>query len=225
MVPAKVNGFLLLSKYNLHIMKNSGTLYVIAAPSGGGKTSLVNALLESQRNLKVSVSHTTRPQRPGEEEGVNYHFVNRNTFDTMVLQGKFIEHAFVHNQYYGTSKDWLEQQLNQGVDVILEIDWQGARQMRKQFPECISIFILPPSRAVLQARLHQRQQDDAVIIAERLAVASSEIAHCDEFDYIVVNDVFAEALRDLEAIVQAHSLRRELQLRKHSKLLADLVQS
>lgn len=206
-------------------MKNSGTLYIVAAPSGGGKTSLVNALLESKRNLKVSVSYTTRLQRPGEEEGVNYHFVDRKTFDAMVAQGKFLEHAFVHGQYYGTSKDWLEQQLNHGIDVILEIDWQGARQIRQQFPQCISIFILPPSRAVLQTRLHKRQQDDAVVIAERLAVASSEIAHCNEFDYVIVNDVFAEALQDLEAIVHAQALRREAQIRKYSKLLADLTQS
>ena len=206
-------------------MKNPGTLYIVAAPSGGGKTSLVNALLQAMNNLKVSVSHTTRPQRPGEEEGVNYHFIDRQTFDAMVQQDKFIEHALVHGHYYGTSKQWLEQQLQQGVDVILEIDWQGARQVRQQFSRCVSIFILPPSRAVLQTRLHKRQQDDAAVIAQRLAVASSEIAHCDEFDYIVVNDVFAEAVRDLEAIVHSERLRQASQMQKHGKLLAELTQS
>lgn len=203
-----------------------GTIYVIAAPSGGGKTSLVNALLGVMDNIKVSVSYTTRAQRPGEQNDLNYHFVDHETFQQMSSQGVFLEQALVHGHYYGTSRHWVEEQLAAGIDVILEIDWQGARQIRLFYPQqSTSIFILPPSLAILASRLTARRQDAEHVIEQRLAMAGSEMAHCDEFDYWVVNDVFEHALLDLQAIIRANRLRRPVQSIRHARLLAELLSS
>ncbi len=196
-----------------------GTLYVIAAPSGGGKTSLVNAVLQADSHIEVSVSHTTRPKRPGEVDGKDYHFVTEEAFLDLVNQGKFVEYATVFKHYYGTSRDWLTQKLESGMDVVLEIDWQGARQIESKL-SCVSIFILPPSRQVLEARLQSRGQDSPEVIQRRMAEASQEIAHYHEFDYIVVNDHFEEALADMQAIIRAR--RRRLNAQRIA--VADLIQ-
>ena len=200
-----------------------GTLYIIAAPSGAGKTSLVKALLESISGIEVSVSYTTRPARPGEQDGINYHFVDLQTFQGMVARGAFLEHAEVFGNHYGTARANIQERLQQGVDVVLEIDWQGARQVRRALPEAVGIFILPPSRQVLEERLQSRGQDSPEIIARRMRDAVNEISHYDEFEYLVVNDRFDDALADLRSIVQARRLRREAQLPKLDDLLAELV--
>ncbi|MGB6977179.1 MAG: guanylate kinase [Gammaproteobacteria bacterium] len=201
-------------------MSYSSTLFVIAAPSGTGKTTLVKALVESMANITVSVSHTTRPIRPGEQDGINYHFISPTEFAKLVTDDVFLEHALVHGNHYGTSRAWVESQLKKGMDVILEIDWQGAQQIRKVFPDAASIFILPPSPAALEMRLKQRRQDHQKTIAQRLAAASSEIAHCAEFDYLVVNDVFSDALQDLRAIIQAQRLKQPRQALLQASILA-----
>lgn len=206
-------------------MQTMGTLYVVAAPSGCGKTSLVNALLESMDRILVSISHTTRPMRPLEKNAVNYYFVSHAEFDDMVKEGVFFEHALVYGHQYGTSRLWVEQQLRQNQDVILEIDWQGAQQIRLIFPHCVTIFILPPSQESLRARLEARQQDPAEVIEQRMAVAISEMKHYREFDYLVINDVFTEALADLKAIIQANRLREVRQATMHEDLLAKLVEN
>ncbi len=205
-------------------MQNAGTLYVVAAPSGAGKTSLVNALLESMDHLLVSISHTTRPMRPGEKDGVNYYFVSHAEFDKMVKAAVFLEHALVYGHQYGTSRLWVEQQLRQNNDVILEIDWQGAQQIRLIFPHCITIFILPPTQDSLRARLEARQQDPAGVIEQRMAAAISEMTHYREFDYLIINDVFAQALEDLKAIIRANRLREARQASVQHEILAKLVQ-
>ena len=164
-----------------------GTLYIVSAPSGAGKTSLVKALTDADSNVLVSVSHTTRDMRPGEEDGVNYNFVSVDDFKALIAQDAFLEHAEVFGNFYGTSRLWLEEQLSQGIDIILEIDWQGARQVRDLMPEAVGIFILPPSRAALQQRLDNRGQDSAEIIAGRMAEAVSEMSHFDEYDYVIVD--------------------------------------
>lgn len=202
-----------------------GTLYVIAAPSGAGKTSLVDALVKSLDNIKISVSYTTRPKRPLEEEGLNYHFVSAVEFEKMIAAHQFLEHANVFGNHYGTGKAWVEQQLQAGFDVILEIDWQGAQQIRKLFPRCVGIFILPPSLAILRQRLEVRNQDSEAVINERLAEAKTEMSHYAEFDYLLFNDVFAEALADLQVIVQAQRLRQPLQAQRHTMLLEGLLNS
>lgn len=206
-------------------MQTPGTLYVIAAPSGTGKTSLVDSLVQKMTDLKLSISYTTRPQRAKEQDGVHYWFVNQAEFEAMIAKGVFLEYARVFglDNYYGTSRDWVEQQLQQGQDVILEIDWQGARQIRSLFPEAVTIFILPPSLELLQQRLQSRNQDDADIIAKRLAAAGSELSHYDEFDYIVINDVFEKALNDLEAIIRATRLSKKKQIPHYEHLLRDLL--
>jgi guanylate kinase len=201
-------------------MSYPSTLFVIAAPSGTGKTSLVKALIGSMADITVSVSHTTRPIRPGEQEGVNYHFISPAEFTQLVTEGVFLEHAIVHGNYYGTSREWVETQLRKGTDVILEIDWQGAQQIRKVFPSAISIFILPPSPTALEMRLQERRQDQQKTIGQRLAAASGEIAHYAEFDYLIVNDLFSKALEDLQAIVQAQRLKQPRQALQHASLLA-----
>jgi guanylate kinase len=201
-------------------MSYSSTLFVIAAPSGTGKTSLVKALVESMTNITVSVSHTTRPMRPGEKEEINYHFISPPEFTELVTKEVFLEHAWVHGNHYGTSRAWVESQLKQNHDVILEIDWQGAQQIRKTFLGSTSIFILPPSPAALEMRLQQRRQDQQKTIAQRLAAASSEIAHFGEFDYLIVNDVFSEALEDLQAIVRTQRLKQSRQVLRQASLLA-----
>lgn len=201
----------------------SGTLYIVAAPSGAGKSSLVNALLERERDIVLSISHTTRPPRPGDVDGGHYHFVNRGVFERLIAADAFLEHAEVFGNLYGTSRRAVEPLLEQGRDVLLEIDWQGARQVREVMPDCVSIFILPPSREELERRLRTRAADSAITIARRLAESRDEIAHVEDFDYVVVNDQFADALGDLRSIVTTRRLRREAQTRRHAALIADLL--
>lgn len=203
----------------------TGCLITIAAASGSGKTSLVTALTASIPNLQVSISHTTRPMRQGETQGNHYFFVSKQQFLNMIGSNEFLEHAEVFGHYYGTSKSWVEQKLREGVDVILEIDWQGAAQIRKLFPQSMSIFILPPSITVLKERLLRRKQDPIEIIERRLAVANKEISHCTEFDYLIINDDFDHALSDLKAIITAKRLEASIQMKRHSKLLEDLLQN
>jgi len=203
-------------------MNAKGTLYIVSAPSGGGKTSLVNALLANLGNLTVSISHTTRAPRVGEIEGKNYFFVDEATFLQHQNAGVFLEHAKVFNNWYGTSKTWVMTELAKGTDVILEIDWQGARNVKAQM-DCVSIFILPPSREVLQKRLVNRSQDSEQIIEARMKQASDEISHYPEYDYIVVNDDFDVALADLMAIINANRLLSPKQEMRHQELLASLV--
>jgi len=202
---------------------NKGILYLIAAPSGAGKTSLVKALLEKTQNLRVSVSHTTRPARAGEEDGVNYHFVSKNEFEQMLSDEIFLEHAQVFDNYYGTSIKWVTEQLNTGINVILEIDWQGVQQVRRLKPDTVSIFILPPSRATLEQRLRDRGTDSEAVIAKRLRGAVEEMSHYIEFDYLVVNDDFNQALKDLQAILQSQGLKQAVQAVKLDGLLNDLL--
>jgi guanylate kinase len=199
-----------------------GTLFIISAPSGGGKTTLVNALLQRLNNLKVSISHTTRAPRSGEQDGKNYFFVDEQKFLDLQGKGIFLETAKVFNHWYGTSKTWVMQELHQGVDVILEIDWQGAQRMKEQM-DCVSIFILPPSREILQTRLQARQQDSAEVIALRMNKASQEISHYTEYDYVVVNDNFEDACEDLVSIVRAQRVKTPIQKRRYEKLLASLI--
>ena len=201
-----------------------GSLFIVAAPSGAGKTSLIKSLLESMSGITVSVSHTTRLPRPGEQNGEHYHFVDVSTFIEMQSQGQFLEHAKVFDNYYGTSQTALENTLNQGLDVILEIDWQGARQVRSLFADCQSIFILPPSRQVLLERLTQRGQDDQAVINRRMQDAVNEISHYDEFDFIVINDDFNVALQQLTAIIVASRLTLQRQRILNQSLLLDLLQ-
>jgi len=199
-----------------------GTLYVISAPSGAGKTSLVAQMLRSDEKLGVSVSHTTRAMREGEQDGVNYHFVSRNEFEAMIARGDFLEHADVFGNYYGTSHVWVRETLARGQDVILEIDWQGASQVRRLIRECVSIFIVPPSPEVLRERLVGRGTDAPEVVERRLAEAEEECRHAAEFDFLVVNDDFDVALADLLAIVRAQRLRMVVQQPRHQKLLAGL---
>ena len=198
-----------------------GTLFIISAPSGAGKTSLVAELLDRLDNIQVSISHTTRSSRSGETDGLDYHFVSHQQFKTMVKQQQFVEHAKVHSNYYGTSEDWLQNSLNKGVDVILEIDWQGAEQVRKKFPSSKSIFILPPSKQALLERLKGRGQDTDTVIQQRIAAAKEEMSHYNEADYLVINDQFEFACRQLQYIVQA--TRCEINSQGHEKLLIDLL--
>lgn len=202
---------------------SKGTLYTISAPSGAGKTSLVKALVDNTDNLTVSISHTTRQPRPGEKNGVNYHFVAENEFLQMLANKLFLEHAKVFNHYYGTSQQWLIEQLNAGIDVILEIDWQGAQQVCQLQPETVSIFILPPSRKVLEQRLRKRGKDSYDVIAHRLQGATREISHHTEFDYLIVNDDFSTALQDLQSIIHSHRLKQPVQAPKLEKLLNNLL--
>ena len=204
-------------------MKRRGILYTVSAPSGAGKTSLVKALLDQCPELQVSVSHTTRAQRPGEINGVNYHFIDRAEFTSMIDRGEFLELAEVFGNLYGTSQRWVEETLIAGRDVILEIDWQGAQQIRRLMPDSISIFILPPSLKALQERLQGRGQDDSVVIEKRMAQAHDEIAHYTEADYLVVNDVFDKALADPTAIIRAQTLQLKYQLGNLQRLLSDLL--
>ncbi|MDV3504088.1 guanylate kinase [Marinobacter sp. M-5] len=199
-----------------------GTLYVISAPSGAGKTSLVAGMLRNDGRLGVSVSHTTRPMREGEQHGVNYHFVSRDEFEAMIGRGDFLEHADVFGNYYGTSQVWVRETLATGQDVILEIDWQGAEQVRRLIPECVGIFIVPPSAEVLRERLTGRGTDAPEVVERRLAEATDECSHAVEFDYLVVNDNFDVALADLLAIVRGQRLRMTAQQARHAVLLSRL---
>lgn len=202
-----------------------GTLFVISAPSGAGKTSLVSEMLRQDSRLGVSVSHTTRPMREGEQDGVNYHFVRRDEFEAMIGRGDFLEHADVFGNYYGTSQVWVRETLAKGQDVILEIDWQGAEQVRRLLPECLSIFIVPPSAEVLRQRLVGRGTDAPDVVERRLSEAEEECRHAVEFDYLVVNDDFDDALADLLAIVRSRRLTMTVQQARHSRLLAGLAGS
>ena len=200
-----------------------GQLYIIAAPSGAGKTSLVKALHEHLNGVAVSVSHTTRQSRPGEEDGLHYHFVDHARFEHMVAAGEFLEHARVFDNFYGTARSSVESGLAAGLDVILEIDWQGAQQVRTAFPDALSIFILPPAREVLESRLRGRGQDDDQIIARRMRDAVTEMQHYAEFDFLVINDVFEEALRELACIFRANRSRKERASARHARLIKDLL--
>lgn len=204
-------------------MSSTGTLFTVSAPSGAGKTSLVNALIRHNRELRVSVSHTTRPRRPGETDGVDYHFVDGETFQAMLGRTEFLEHAQVFGNLYGTSQKWVEQQLREGIDVILEIDWQGAQQVKQLMPLTQAIFILPPSRATLKQRLTARGQDDNAIIAARMAEAVEEMSHYVEGDYLVVNQDFDTALAELQAIISCQRLRTSRQQVELAQLLQDLL--
>lgn len=201
----------------------SGTLYIVSAPSGAGKTSLVKALLEDTRDITVSVSHTTRTQRPGEQDGVNYHFISHHQFEQRIHENEFLEHAEVFGNYYGTSQQWVNDTLTKGHDVILEIDWQGAQQIRRKIPETMGIFILPPSKAALLNRLQSRAQDKATEISKRLALASEEMAHYIEYDYVIVNDDFDIALSQLKSIIIARRLLTPSQTQRHQALIEDLL--
>lgn len=201
----------------------SGTLFVVSAASGTGKTSLVKALLDVKDGIGVSVSHTTRPMRPGEEDGVNYHFTSRDDFQRMIEAGDFLEYAEVFGNLYGTSRPWVDAQLKSDLDVILEIDWQGAQQVRRLMPDAVSLFILPPSLTVLEQRLRGRGTDAEEVIAHRLREAQGDISHYAEFDYLVINDDFNAALADLKAIVRAARLSHRSQTARHEHLLTRLI--
>ena len=205
-------------------------LFIVAAPSGCGKTSLVESLINNTTNLRVSISHTTRKPRAGEVNGTNYHFVSVAEFQKMVSDDAFIEHAEVFENFYGTSKKLINDNLNKNIDVILEIDWQGARQVKQNLPSAISIFILPPSKEALELRLKNRAQDDELIIKKRMLDAENQMSHYSEFDYLVINDNFNAALADLESIISSSNnlskrahLSLEEQSIKHKKLLKKLI--
>jgi guanylate kinase len=207
-----------------------GNLFILAAPSGAGKSSLIKALLTKHQStnihdnaMQVSVSHTTRAPRPGETEGVDYHFVGREEFQTLIAQEAFFEWAEVFGNFYGTSKTVIELTLRQGIDVFLDIDWQGARQVKAQIPDTATIFVAPPSKLELQRRLTERGQDSTSVIAERMTKAIAEISHYHEFDFIVVNDDFDAALSELDAIVIGRRLRKEKQVIRHQSLFNDLL--
>ena len=205
-------------------------LFIIAAPSGCGKTSLVKALLESLSNLSVSVSHTTRKPRKAEIDGENYHFVSKERFGEMISNNDFVEHAEVFGNLYGTARSNIKEKLDANIDIILEIDWQGARQVRENMPDSISIFILPPSKNVLLQRLTDRAQDDDETISERMKNSESEMSHYDEFEYLVINDQFDSALNDLKSIIQDCSNNKkniefslENQISRHRYLFKELI--
>jgi guanylate kinase len=202
----------------------SGTLYIVAAPSGAGKTSLTRALLACESDIELSVSYTSRAPRPGEVDGVHYHFVARAEFEAMIARGEFFEHAVVHGDLKGTGRAEVARALAQGRDVLLEIDWQGARQVRERMPACVSVFILPPSREELERRLRTRASDSEEVIRRRLADARRDLEHATEFDYILVNDDFTVALGELCAIVEGHRKGHDLPKQRHPELLAELLQ-
>ncbi len=201
----------------------SGTLYIVSAPSGAGKTSLLSQLVKRDSSVRISVSHTTRKPREGEENGVHYHFVSHEAFQQQVADGAFIESAEVFGNYYGTSENALREQLAAGFDVILEIDWQGARQVRQRFAEAVSVFVLPPSVAALRERLGNRGQDSDDIIDGRMQQAVSEMSHYPEYDYIVFNDVFDEALLELQAIFTAGRLKAAVAVKNNADKLQALL--
>ena len=200
-----------------------GTLYIVAAPSGAGKSSIVNACLARDPNICLSISFTSRAPRPGERHAEHYHFVSADEFERMVAAGDFFEHARVHGDWKGTARQSVEPQLAAGKDVLLEIDWQGARQVRRQVPDAVSVFILPPSREALQQRMRARAQDSEAVIAQRLAAAREEMSHYTEFDYVIVNEVFSTAVDEMCAIFTASRLRREPQVARHAGLISALL--
>lgn len=200
-----------------------GTLYIVAAPSGAGKTTLVKRLVETTPGVAVSISHTTRPPRPGERDGEHYHFISLVAFEAMIAENAFLEHAQVFGNHYGTNRAAVQAQLASDQDVILEIDWQGARQIRELMPDSLSIFILPPSREALRQRLAGRGQDSAEVIERRMAAALDDLSHYAEFDYLVINDDFATALNALRAILIARRQRRNVQMERQRELLQRLL--
>lgn len=205
-------------------MSSRGTLYTVSAPSGAGKTSLVKALIEAMSGVLVSVSHTTRAMRPGEVDGINYHFVDHDRFKAMLEVDSFLEHAEVFGNWYGTSQIWVEQTLAQGLDVILEIDWQGAQQVKRLLPETVGITIVPPSQQALAERLFGRGQDNDDVIASRMQEAVAEMSHYVEADFVIINDDFSTALDDFVTVVKAQRLTLNNQQLRHLKLLQDLLQ-
>ncbi len=200
-----------------------GTLFIVAAPSGAGKSSIVNACLARDRNISLSISFTSRPPRPGERHAEHYHFVDDAEFQRMIEAGDFFEHARVHGDWKGTARQSVEPQLAAGRDVLLEIDWQGARQVRAAVPDAVGVFILPPSRAALDQRMRKRGQDSEEVMARRLAAAREEMSHFDEFDYVIVNEDFDTAVDEMCAVFTASRLRREAQARRHGDLIAALL--
>ena len=200
-----------------------GRLIVISAPSGGGKTSLIEKLIANNKRLLKSVSYTTRPMRPGEVNGANYNFVEKNEFQELLDRNLFLEHAEVYGYHYGTSKLWVENQLAKGVDIILDIDWQGARNIKKIFPKCINVYLLPPSIKELKSRLENRGQDTPEVIQKRIKMAKDDISHYDEFDYVIVNDSFDAALHDMQAVLDSLRLKIDIQKIKQAKLLQQLL--
>ena len=200
-----------------------GTLYIVAAPSGAGKSSIVNACLARDAKIALSISFTSRPPRPGERHAEHYHFIAKEQFQAMIDAGEFFEHALVHGDWKGTARQSVEPQLAAGMDVLLEIDWQGARQVREQVPDAVSIFILPPSRAALEERMRKRGQDSEAVMAQRLAAAREEMSHYGEFDYVIVNEHFGTAVDDMCAIFRASRLRKDAQVARHARLITALL--
>lgn len=200
-----------------------GTLFIVSAPSGAGKTSLVRALLESASGVTVSISYTTRHRRPGETDGVDYYFVDRARFRAMIEADEFLEYAEVFGNYYGTARSTVDQALARGDDMLLEIDWQGARQVREHGAACVGIFILPPSWSVLEQRLRARGQDDEAVISQRMSEAVNEMSHYGEYDYLLVNDDFQCALADLQSIIRARRLGTTAQAQRYQTLLHALL--
>jgi len=202
---------------------NDSRLYVVAAPSGGGKTSLISALLKKDERVQLSVSYTTRPPRPGELDSVHYHFVDEDSFQTLIDRKAFLEYASVFDYHYGTSREVVEQQLAAGFDVILDIDWQGARQIRNSFPSSRSIFVIPPSLDVLRQRLIERGQDNDTVVQRRMRDAQAEISHWDEFDFLIINDKFDEALGELHSIIRSGQPRQPYDQKQNGEILAELL--
>lgn len=202
---------------------NQGKLFIVCAPSGAGKTSLVRALLEKDTQVMLSISYTTRAMRPGEADGRDYHFVSREQFIAMLERSEFVESAEVYGNLYGTSQIWLNEAMQQGSDIILEIDWQGAAAVRKIFPDAVGLFILPPSLEALKTRLRGRGQDSEEVIERRLAAAREDISHLNEFDYVIINNEFDIALADLQAIFRAERLRLARQTARHRNLISELI--
>tara|TARA_R110000868_G_scaffold147070_1_gene368229 strand:+ start:1747 stop:2373 length:627 start_codon:yes stop_codon:yes gene_type:complete len=200
-----------------------GRLVVISAPSGGGKTSLIKELIAKNKRLVKSISYTTRQMRPGEVTGVNYNFVSDSEFKELLDRNLFLEHAKVYDHRYGTSKLWVENQLAKGVDVILDLDWQGARSIKHIFPKCVNVYLLPPSIKELKARLENRGQDSQEIIQKRIKMAKDDISHYNEFDYVIVNDSFDKAIHDMQAILDSLRLKNDIQKIKQAKLLQQLL--
>jgi guanylate kinase len=200
----------------------SGSLFIVAAPSGAGKSTLVNALLAQEPGIQLSISTTTRPPRPGETDGVQYHFTTAEDFIARTERNEFLEWAEVFGNYYGTSRLMVEKEMKAGTDILLEIDWQGARQVKKQFPQAVGIFILPPSIAALSERLHKRGQDEENVIERRLLAAGGEISHAPEFDYVIINEEFNVALSEMSAIVRATRSRFPQQAARNASLFAQL---
>jgi guanylate kinase len=203
----------------------SGNLFIVAAPSGGGKTSLVKKLVQALDEIEISISHTTRAIRPGEQDGVDYFFISDKEFKTMIEADAFLEYAQVFNHSYGTSLAQITDRLDQGIDVVLDIDWQGAAQIKRIIPQAVTVFIIPPSIDTLKQRLMNRQQDKDEVISDRMKKAQDELSHYSEFDYLIVNDTFEHAAAELNAIVVANRLRRERQMQRQSKLLSFLMSS